>query len=63
MIEMRRVLYWINREIPAYLGKFSSYEEFDRDMPAACASEEWKKFAYAMAKERWKVPVVTKIPG
>lgn len=58
-----QILYWMNTEIPRYLDKFSSYEAFDAAMPAAAASWNWKQFAYAMAKERWKVPTVECVPG
>lgn len=58
-----RLLYWLNKEIPAFLRKFNSYAEFDKAMPSACASANWKKFAYAMAKGRWGEDEVTRIPG
>jgi hypothetical protein len=48
-------LHWMNREIPEYLNKFSSYEVFLEKIGAACASYEWKVMAFAMAKERWNV--------
>lgn len=57
------VLCWINSEIPRYLNKFSSYADFDKAMPSACASTHWKVLAYAMAKERWAVPEIVGIPG
>lgn len=63
MSENEQVLHWINREIPVFLDKFSNYADFDKAMPSACASGNWKKFAYAMAKERWAVPMIERIPG
>lgn len=59
----KHVLYWINNEIPVFLDKFSSYEDFDKAMPSACASGHWKELAYAMAKERWAVSKIERIPG
>lgn len=58
-----QVKYWMNNEIPQYLNKFSSFEDFDKAMPSACASYLWKQFAYAMAKERWAIPVIQHIPS
>lgn len=59
----RQVLYWVNHEIPRYLDKFATFEEFDSAMPAACASAAWKTYAYAMAKERWGISEITRIPA
>jgi hypothetical protein len=58
-----QLLYWLNREIPSYLDNFSNFEDFDKDMPFACASSDWKTYAYAMAKERWAVPEIKSIPS
>ena len=63
MTDNEHLLYWINKEIPAFLNKFTNFEEFDKAMPSACASGDWKKFAYAMAKERWGVEQIKNIPG
>ena len=57
------VLYWINVEIPMYLNKKESFEEFDKCMPSAAASSNWKIIAYAMAKERWGRDKITYIPS
>lgn len=61
--DLQHVLHWINREIPAYLNKFSNFADFDKAMPAAAASVRWKQFAYAMAKERWGVQTIEHIPA
>lgn len=58
-----RYRYWINTEIPRWLDKFPDYESFDKAMPEACASGLWKVIVYGMAKERWKVSKVTRIPS
>ena len=63
LTDTERVLYWINNEIPAYLRKFANFAEFDKAMPAAAASVRWKEFAYAMAKERWGVQKIERIPA
>ena len=55
-------MWWINKEIPEWLNKFQSFEEFDKAMPSACASIQWKRFAYAMAKVKWDVTEITHIP-
>lgn len=54
--------WWVNREIPAWLDKFTCFEDFDKAMPSACASGQWKMVAYAMAKERWNVKEIKHIP-
>lgn len=59
---MENILYWINVEIPNYLNTFTTFEEFNKAMPSACASINWKKIAYAMAKERWGVAWINHIP-
>lgn len=59
---VRQKLWWINREIPQFLDQFSSYEEFDKAMPGAAASGEWKMVAYGMAKMKWNVKEVKHIP-
>jgi hypothetical protein len=56
------ILHWINEEIPLYLTKFSSFEDFNKDMPSACASIRWKEFAYAMAKIKWNIDEIKTIP-
>jgi hypothetical protein len=47
----------INVEIPSYLDKFSTFEQFDKAMPGACASGRWKILAYAMASVKWNVKI------
>ncbi|MCC5612597.1 hypothetical protein LC612_39360 [Nostoc sp. CHAB 5834] len=56
-----RYRHWINHEIPVWLDKFSSFDAFDKAMPAACASPMWKVVAYGMAKERWNVERIVRI--
>lgn len=53
MRDLETTLYWINHEIPPFLNKFNSFDEFDEAMPSTCASGEWKRYAYAMAKGKW----------
>lgn len=55
--------YWINREIPQWLDKCGSYENFMRAYPSAAASNEFKAIAWGMAKERWKPNDETQIKG
>ena len=55
MTVTQQVIHWVNKEIPAYLEGFETFEEFDANMPEACASGMWKQVAYAMASERWGV--------
>ena len=62
MTDDKKFLWWINREIPRYLDKFYSFDDFNKAMTAAAASGEWKRIAYAMAKERWRVETVHHIP-
>jgi hypothetical protein len=52
--EARRWAHWINIEIPDWLARFKSFEEFDASTVGAAASGQWKMAAYAMAAERWK---------
>ena len=58
----KQLLHWLNKEIPACLSEFKSFEDFDKAMPSTCASPEWKTYAYAMAKERWKIATLDRIP-
>lgn len=61
-MNISRYLFWMNREIPAWLDKFKSFSDFDAATVGAAASGEWKVMAYAMAKERWNVSHVKHIP-
>ena len=53
------LVYWINNEIPRYLSKFNTFSDFEEAMPAACASGEWKKYAFAMASVKWNHEITT----
>lgn len=55
-------IHWMNHEIPQYLNLFKSFSVLIEALPSACASQEWKAMAVAMAKERWKVGRVEHIP-
>ena len=54
MNKWKQLLHWLNNEIPQYLDKFDSFDEFNKKLPGCCASLEWKAIAEAMAKERWR---------
>ena len=53
MTEYERVLYWIRTEIPTYLDKCGSAQEFETEFHGVCASYYWKQIAIEMAILRW----------
>lgn len=55
-------LFWINTEIPAFLDKFESFDDFDAALTVMDMPKGWKAYAYAMAKERWKVYQIQFVP-
>lgn len=55
MIGEKHLLFWLNTEIPNWLNKYNTYEEFLKDLPSAAASGNFKAIAWAMAKERWNI--------
>lgn len=55
-------LCWINTEIPAFMLKYATFDDFVVGLRRAGASQEWKAMAMAVAKERWGIPHVETLP-
>jgi len=56
-------LHWINVDIPRFLDKYETYEQFEKVIKRVDTSSDWKKIAYAMAKERWGIKEIKSIPS
>ena len=52
-VDASQINWWVNREIPAWLDKMESFEDFEKRTKLACASWWWKSIALGMAKEHW----------